>query len=133
MFYLSEKEFHNKMRKIRLKNESKLRKQELRNMKKKYKQKKKIQTSKIFFILLFISCFSTQIYAMVSMWHFATLDHLSTLIGATLAEGVGLLGYYMKSYCESREEEKLKFEREKFYTENTFCDYESFENNKPKG
>lgn len=131
MFYMSEKEFRNKMRKIRLKNESKLRKQELRNAKRKYKKKRKIQTSKIFFILLFLSCFSTQVYAMVSMWHFATLDHLSTLIGATLAEGVGLIGYFMKSYCESREEERLKFEKEKYYAENNCC--ESLNDNEPKG
>ena len=126
MFYMSEKEFRSKMRKARLKNESKIRKQELRNEKNKYK--KKFQTSKIFFILLFLSCSSTQIYSMFVMYHFGELDHLGTLIGATLAEGIGLLGYFAKSFYESREEGRLGFEKEKFYSTNSStesCDEES--------
>ena len=117
MFYMSEKEFRSKMRKARLKNESKIRKQELQNEKNKYK--KKIQTSKIFFILLFFSCSSTQIYSMFVMYHFGELDHLGTLIGSTLAEGIGLLGYFAKAYCESREQGRLDFEKEKFHSINS--------------
>lgn len=118
MFYLSEKEFREKMRKTRLKNAEIARRQELEKEKNKYKPtKKKIQTSKIFFILLFLSCFATQIFSMVAMWHFADLSSLSVLIGSTLTEGVGLMGYYLKAFMESKEEEKLKFEREKFYAE----------------
>ena len=134
MFYMSEKKFRSEMRKIRLKNESKLRKQELRNEKNKYKEKKKIQTSKVFFVLLFLSCSSTQLFSMTAMWHYANLDSLSTLIGATLTEGIGLMAYYCKAYLESKEEEKLKFEREKFYTENQTCTYEeNSSDNEPVG
>lgn len=123
MFYLSEKEFRSKMRKARLKNEEIVRKQELEKEKNKYKPtKKKVQTSKIFFILLFLSCSSAQIFAMVAMWHFANLDSLSVLIGSTLTEGIGLMAYYLKAFMESKEEEKLKFEREKFYAETQIDD-----------
>lgn len=126
MFYMSEKEFREKQRKARLKNESIYRKQELKKIKNMYKEpRKKIQTSKLFFILLFLSCFSTQIFAMVSMWHFENLDQLGTLIGATLSEGICLIGYFCKSFFESKEEHKLEFEREKFYTESQICSDEN--------
>lgn len=111
--------YQKKLQKIERKGEEILLKQELKERKKSYKQKnkKKFQTSKIFFLMLFLSCSSTQIFSMVAMWHYANLDSLSTLIGATLAEGIGLLGYYCKAYLESKEEEKLKFEKEKFYSQ----------------
>lgn len=122
MFYLSEKEFRNKLRKARLKNAEIERRQELEKEKNKYKPtRKKIQTSKIFFVLLFSSCFATQIFSMAAMWHFEDLSSLSVLIGSTLTEGVGLAAYYMKSFLESKEEEKLRFEREKFYAEQKSC------------
>lgn len=122
MFYLSEKEFRNKLRKARLKNAEIERRQELEKEKNKYKPtRKKIQTSKIFFVLLFSSCFATQIFSMAAMWHFEDLSSLSVLIGSTLTEGVGLAAYYMKSFLESKEEEKLRFEREKFYAEQESC------------
>lgn len=122
MFYMSEREFREKKRKARLKNESIYRKQELKKIKNMYKpQKKKIQTSKIFFLMIFLSCFSTQVFAMVSMWHFGNLDQLGTLIGATLSEGMCLVAYFCKSFLESKEEHKLEFEREKFYTDQSIC------------
>lgn len=118
MFYMSENEFRNKMRKQRLKNQSIARKQELLKEKNRYKnQRKKIQTSKIFFVLLFLSCTASQIFAMAIMWHFGDLSSLNTLLSCTLAEGVGIIGYYAKSFFESREEHRLEFEKEKFYTE----------------
>ena len=123
---MTEKEFNDKMKKVQLKNESKIRKQQLREMKNQCKQRKKIQTSKLFFILLFLSCFSTQVYSMFVMYHFGNLDHLSTLIGSTLAEGIGLIGYFAKSYCESREEGRLEFEKEKFYSEKSSFETEEF-------
>ena len=77
------------------------------------RQKKKRQASKIYLVILFISCFSVQAYAMIAMWHFCDLSSLPTLIGATLTEGIGLLGYFCKSFFETKAEEEIKLEREK--------------------
>lgn len=107
-----------KLQKIERKGEAILRKRELKKKINSYKApRKKIQTSKIYFALLFFSCSCTQIFSMIAMWHFGNLDSLSVLIGSTLTEGVGMLGYYLKSYHETKEEEKIKFEKEKFYNE----------------
>lgn len=116
--YKEELEHKRKLRKIERKGERILRKRELKAKKASYKRpKQKIQTSKIYFALLFISCTCTQIFSMVAMWHFGNLDSLGVLIGSTLTEGIGMLGYYLKSYHETKEEEKIKFEKEKFYNE----------------
>lgn len=107
-----------KLQKIERKGEAILRKRELKKKINSYKApRKKIQTSKIYFALLFFSCSCTQIFSMIAMWHFGNLDSLSVLIGSTLTEGIGMLGYYLKSYHETKEEEKIKFEKEKFYNE----------------
>ena len=106
-----------KLQKIERKGEAILRKRELKKKINSYKAPRKIQTSKIYFALLFFSCACTQIFSMIAMWHFGNLDSLSVLIGSTLTEGVGMLGYYLKSYHETKEEEKIKFEKEKFYNE----------------
>lgn len=116
--YKEELKHQKRLRKIERDGERILRKQELKAKKNSYKKSnKKIQTSKIYFALLFISCTCTQIFSMTAMWHFGNLDSLSVLIGSTLTEGIGMLGYYLKSYHETKEEEKIKFEKEKFYNE----------------
>lgn len=107
-----------KLRKIERKGERILRKRELKAKRDSYKKpRKKIQTSKIYIALLFVSCTCTQIFSMMAMWHFGNLDSLGVLIGSTLTEGIGMLGYYLKSYHETKEQEKIKFEKEKFYNE----------------
>lgn len=103
-----------KLRRIEERGERILRKRELKEKAKSYKkQRKKIQTSKIYMALLFLSCTGTQIFSMMAMWHFGNLDSLSVLIGSTLTEGIGMLGYYLKSYKETCSEEQNKLEREK--------------------
>lgn len=112
--YRDELKFKAKLQKIEKRGERIIRKRELKEKAASYKEpKKKIQTSKIFFVLLFLSCTSTQIFSMVAMWHFADLSSLYALIGATLTEGVGILGYYLKSFNETKEEELIRLERDK--------------------
>lgn len=106
--------FKAKLARVRSKGEELQRKEFLRAEMEKYKpQKRKVQASKIYLLILFFSCFSVQVYAMYVMWYFQDLSSLSTLIGATLSEGIGLLGYFAKSYHETKAEEELKLEREK--------------------
>lgn len=126
MFYLSENEFRNKMRKQRLKNESMARKLELRKEKNRYKtQRKKIQTSKVIvaslMIFLLLNCIAVEIYSAVVMLVLQDLSALYVLIGAAVTTVIGeILSftiYAAKSFKETKAEKELEFEYHKFNME----------------
>lgn len=128
MFHLSEKEFREKMRKIRLKNEEIARKQELENEKNKFKkEKKKIQTTKIIAAILMVAmllnCIAIEIYSAYAMLVLQDLSALYALIGAvvstTVGEIVAFTIYCFKSLSETKAEKELEFEYHKF--EQQYC------------
>lgn len=139
MFYMSEKEFRNKMRKTRLKNESLARKQELKNERLKYKpEKKKIQTTKIItallMILMLVNCLAIEIYSCYAMLVLQDLSALYVLIGAAVTTVIGeVLSfsiYSLKSLKETKAEKELEFEYHKLELQNS---YESFDTEEPVG
>lgn len=93
-----------------------LQKEELRKIK--YGERKKIQTSKIFFMLVFLTCTAVIIYSMYAMLKMMDLSALPVLISSTVTEGIVLAGYFAKSYLETKSEKDLEFEKEKFYHSN---------------
>lgn len=127
MFYMSEKVFREKMRKVRLKNESKARKLELRETKNKYKQKKKIQTSKLItaflMILMLLNCLAIEAYSCYAMLVLQDLSALYVLIGAACTTVIGeVLAYVIysaKSFKETKAEKDLEFEYHKLQIQQT--------------
>lgn len=136
MFYMSEKEFREKKRKARLRNEVIVRKQELKKIKNMYKPQKKIQTSKVItaflMVLLLINCIAIEIYSCYAMLVLQDLSALYVLIGASVTTVIGEVlaytVYSLKSFHETKAEKNLEFEKEKFYTANNntkICDDEA--------
>ena len=98
---MSEKEFRSKMRKARLKNESAVRKMELRETKNKYKQKKKISTTKLIALYLFILLNVVLAFAMYMMYRLSDLTYLGVLITDIVAQVITFLIYVVKSTKEN--------------------------------
>lgn len=115
MGYLSKKEFDYRMRKIKLDNISRERKAKLKAEKGKYKQKPKIETSKIMMIYLFVLFNVVIVYAMVAMLLLSDLTYLGVLISDIVAQVVTYGIYCLKAYYGKKQEEQMKFEKEKLY------------------
>ena len=122
MNYLSEKDFQQKMQKIKLNNFSKERKAKLKAEKHKYTGRlgDKIETSKALAIYLFILLNVVLIYSLVAMWHFGDLSYLGVLITDVAAQIITYAIYCMKAFKGKKESEKMAFEREKFEAEYGF-------------
>ena len=75
--------------------------------------KHKFETSKLIAIYLFVLLNAIVIYAMVAMWTFADFSYLGVLISDIAAQVIVYAIYCMKACNAKREEESLKFEREK--------------------
>ena len=113
MWHISEKEFDSRMKKIKDKNKSKERKEKLKAEKNKFKQKPKTETSKLLAIYLFFIFNVILVYSMVAMWVFEDISYLSVLITDIIGQ-ILLFGIYcLKAYNGKKQEEKIKFEREK--------------------
>lgn len=101
MFHMSEKEFREKMRKARLKNESVARKLELRATKNKYKKEKKFSTTKLIALYLFILLNVVLAFAMIMMYRLSDLTYLGVLITDIVAQVITFLIYVVKSTKEN--------------------------------
>lgn len=100
MFYLSEKTYRQKLRKIEIENKSKERKLALKQAKK----KKKISfptTTKLITIYLFAILNIVLIYSLVAMWHFENLTYLGTLIADVIGQILVFFIYTVKSTKEN--------------------------------
>lgn len=115
---MSKEEFDSRMRKIQLENKSKERKAQLKAEKNKYRQtrqKTKNETSKLIAIYLFVIFNIILIYSLVAMWEFRDLTYLGVLI-TDIAAQVLLFGIYcLKAYKGKKQEELMKFEKEKLF------------------
>lgn len=130
MFYLSEKEFRSKMRKIRLKNEEVVRRQELKKERNKYKPtKKRVQTTKIItallMIFLLVNCIAIEIYSCWVMFSLQDISALYVLIGAActtvIGEVLAYTIYAIKSFRETKAEKELEFEYRKLELQEQIC------------
>lgn len=118
MGYLSQKEFESRMKRIKTDNLSRERKAKLKAEKSKYKLKSKMETSKVMMVYLFVLFNAVIVYAMIAMWKLCDLTYLGVLI-SDIAAQVATYGIYcLKAYHGKKQEEQMKFEKEKLYGAN---------------
>ena len=120
--YLSEKDYQDKLRQVKLQNLSNARKESLRNEKTKYKSKpwwKRIETSKALAIYLLVLMNLIVIYALVAMWHFGDLSYLGVLITDVVAQIVTYAIYCVKAFKGKQAEEEMNFRRDQLEFEDT--------------
>lgn len=104
MGYLGEKEFNNKMNKIRKKNLEKERKIMLKAERSKFKkERKKISTSKLILLVVIILCLQIIGFAEYVMLTTNDTSALYVLIGVPATLVPTIWGYYAKSKAENSE------------------------------
>ena len=113
--YISEDEYNERLNKIKEKNISNERKRKLKEEKEKHKLKIKIETNKLMAIYLFVLLNAIVIYAMKAMWTFSDLSYLGVLISDIAAQVIVYSIYCLKAYHSKKQEEQIKFEKEKLY------------------
>lgn len=100
--FRKELKYKRKMRTIERKGEKKLRKRELKAKRDSYKKpRKKIQTSKLIAIYLFIILNIVLSFSMISMWVFQDLSYLGVLISDVIAQVITYMIYMVKSTKEN--------------------------------
>lgn len=120
---MTQEEYKKELIKIQEANIQKEYKFNLRAEKNKFNKKKKIETSKFLAFYLFCLLNIIIIFAMIAMWHFSDLAYLGVLISDIAAQAVVYIIYCLKSYHGKKQEEQMKFEREKLengYIEGVF-------------
>lgn len=97
--------------------EQRRREMELASIKNAYvntKTKKKLTTTKVFMWFIFVNCAIIEMYSMFVMFFLGDLSALTALIGAVIGEAMTFAVYCAKAYNETKQEEKIKLEREQF-------------------
>lgn len=117
---MSEREFNARMEDIQRKNRSKERKAKLKFEKLKFRnrikrRKNKKETSKMLAIYLFIVFNVVLVYAMAAMWIFRDLSSLGLLITDIIGQVLLFGTYCLKAYNGKKQEEIMKFEKEKLF------------------
>lgn len=110
---MNKQEFESKLNKIKKKNTQKEYKRLLEKEKDKYRTKPKTETSKLIMFYLLILLNVIVAYSMVAMWRFADLTYLGVLITDIAAQVLVYVIYCLKAFHGKKQEENLKFEREK--------------------
>lgn len=109
---MSKREYQLKMAEIRRENVQKQYKQSLREEKRKYT--KRIETSKLLAIYLFVLFNAVMIYAMAAMWVLRDLAYLGVLITDIAAQVLIYAIYCLKAYCAKKQSENVKLRRERY-------------------
>ena len=109
---MSKRKYQLKMAEIRRKNIQKQYRQSLREEKLKYNTKR-IETSKLLAIYLFVLFNAVMIYAMAAMWVLHDLTYLGVLITDIAAQVLIYAIYCLKAYCAKKQSENMKFRRER--------------------
>lgn len=110
---MSEREFKNKMSKIKKNNAHKQKQLMLKAEKEKYKNSNHIETSKLIAVYLFGLLNAIIIYSMIAMWRFGDFSYLGVLISDIAAQVLIYAIYCMKAYHGKKQSEQMKFDREK--------------------
>lgn len=114
MKYLTDKEYQQKLEKIKSKNKQKEYRKLLKNEREKLNTKFKLETSKMIAVYLFILLNAIVVYAMIAMWKFMDLSYLGVLISDIAAQVLIYAIYCLKAYKAKKSEEDLKFKREQY-------------------
>jgi hypothetical protein len=72
--------------------------------------------------VILINCFVVEIYSMWAMIKLSDLSALYSLIGAVIGESVTYAIYCAKSFHETKEEERIKLERDKIMNDSINSD-----------
>lgn len=113
MWKLNEEEYQKKLDKIKEWGIQKQYRNRLKDEKAKFRSTYKVETNKLIAIYLFVLLNAIVVYAMISMWHFADLSYLGVLITDIAAQVLIYAIYCLKAYFAKKQEENLKFEKEK--------------------
>jgi hypothetical protein len=77
-------------------------------------EKKKVSTTKLLMLFIFGNCTIVEAYSMWVMYVLGDLSALYALIGAVITESISFAIYCVKAFNETKEEERIRLEREKF-------------------
>ena len=98
--------------------ENRKRKNEIHEINKKEKRPKKqikrTTTTKLLMYFIFTNCFMIEVYSMWVMVKLSDLAALYSLIGAVIGERLSFAIYCAKSFNETKEEERIRLERDMF-------------------
>ncbi|MDE6477002.1 MAG: hypothetical protein K2L48_02265, partial [Mycoplasmoidaceae bacterium] len=78
----------------------------------------KFTTTKLLMYLIFINCLMIELYTMWVMFILNDLSALYSLVGAVIGESLAFAVYCYKSFKETKEEQRLQFEKDQFFLEN---------------
>jgi hypothetical protein len=78
---------------------------------------KKFTTTKLLMYIILLNCLVIEIYSMWVMVKLSDLSALYSLIGAVIGESITYAIYCAKSFNETKEEERIKLERDKIFTD----------------
>lgn len=109
---MTDLEYRRRRQKIERRNESAARRQSLRALRQR-PERRKIETNKLIAFYLFLMFNVIIIYALVVMWELGDLSYLGVLISDIAAQVLVYAIYCIKAFCGKREEERLRFERDK--------------------
>ena len=109
---MTEKEFHEKLDKIKEENVQQEYLAALKDEKNKLK-KKKITATKIIVLYLFIMLTAIIDFSMAAMWHFQDLSYLGILITDLAAQILVFVIYSIKAYFGKKQECLMDLEKEK--------------------
>lgn len=115
---MSKRDYQLKLAKIRKDNIQKQYKQSLREERQKYSTKR-IETSKLLAIYLFVLFNIVLVYAMTAMWVLHDLTYLGVLISDIAAQVLIYAIYCLKAYCAKKQSESVKLRRERLSQEQT--------------
>lgn len=110
---MNRQDFELKLAQIKRENTQKEYKMLLKKEKDKYKFKPKIETSKLIMLYLLLLLNVIVIYSMVAMWKFSDLTYLGVLITDIAAQVLVYVIYCLKAFHGKKQEENIKFKREK--------------------
>ena len=120
---MSEAEYRARMSKARRENVQKQYRQAIRAERRKYSAKR-IETSKLLAVYLFVLFNVVLVFAMVAMWTMHDLTYLGVLISDIAAQVLIYAIYCLKAYCAKKQEENVKLRREKMEQDQTAFEVE---------
>ena len=112
VFELTREEYEKRVYIAKRKSLDRKRKLHIQDIENQYKRQK-IETNKIIAIYLFLILNAIVIYAMVSMWVMHDLSYLGVLISDIGAQILVYAIYCLKAYHGKKQEEYLKYKRER--------------------
>lgn len=117
MLKISKQQYDEELRKAKVNNVYKERRKKIKDEKRKFSPFKNIETNKIIAIYLFVLLNIIIFYSMAAMWILKDLSYLGVFITDIGAQVLVYMIYCLKAYHGKKQEEYIKFEKEKLACE----------------